>query len=100
MCFQGDKEAELGLPFSPLCDRKSTMVAQSQIGECFLIDQFLIVTAPEDKMTFFVQHFRKYDWFFSLNLSNVYLDFKSVAELSLSKTSTASSKNLQLLRSL
>jgi len=31
--LQGDKEAELGLPFSPLCDRKSTMVAQSQIGE-------------------------------------------------------------------
>uniref|UniRef100_A0A3B3DBP8 Phosphodiesterase n=1 Tax=Oryzias melastigma TaxID=30732 RepID=A0A3B3DBP8_ORYME len=30
---QGDKEAELGLPFSPLCDRKSTMVAQSQIGK-------------------------------------------------------------------
>ncbi|XP_040518611.1 calcium/calmodulin-dependent 3',5'-cyclic nucleotide phosphodiesterase 1C isoform X12 [Gallus gallus] len=30
---QGDKEAELGLPFSPLCDRKSTMVAQSQIEE-------------------------------------------------------------------
>ncbi|TFK14609.1 putative G-protein coupled receptor 63 [Platysternon megacephalum] len=29
---QGDKEAALGLPFSPLCDRKSTMVAQSQIG--------------------------------------------------------------------
>ncbi|XP_056594247.1 dual specificity calcium/calmodulin-dependent 3',5'-cyclic nucleotide phosphodiesterase 1A isoform X3 [Triplophysa dalaica] len=29
---QGDKESELGLPFSPLCDRKSTMVAQSQIG--------------------------------------------------------------------
>lgn len=31
--FQGDKEAELGLAFSPLCDRKSTMVPQSQIGE-------------------------------------------------------------------
>lgn len=30
--LQGDKEAELGLPFSPLCDRNSTMVAQSQIG--------------------------------------------------------------------
>ncbi|XP_034561801.1 calcium/calmodulin-dependent 3',5'-cyclic nucleotide phosphodiesterase 1C [Notolabrus celidotus] len=29
---QGDKEAALGLPFSPLCDRNSTMVAQSQIG--------------------------------------------------------------------
>lgn len=31
--LQGDKEAELGLPFSPLCDRTSTLVAQSQIGE-------------------------------------------------------------------
>uniref|UniRef100_A0A3B4G547 Phosphodiesterase n=1 Tax=Pundamilia nyererei TaxID=303518 RepID=A0A3B4G547_9CICH len=31
-CFQGDKEVELGLPFSPLCDRKATMIAQSQIG--------------------------------------------------------------------
>ncbi|XP_056144952.1 dual specificity calcium/calmodulin-dependent 3',5'-cyclic nucleotide phosphodiesterase 1A [Lampris incognitus] len=29
---QGDKEMELGLPFSPLCDRKATMIAQSQIG--------------------------------------------------------------------
>ncbi|XP_063069125.1 dual specificity calcium/calmodulin-dependent 3',5'-cyclic nucleotide phosphodiesterase 1A isoform X2 [Engraulis encrasicolus] len=29
---QGDKEFELGLPFSPLCDRKATMIAQSQIG--------------------------------------------------------------------
>ncbi|KDR18814.1 Calcium/calmodulin-dependent 3',5'-cyclic nucleotide phosphodiesterase 1C, partial [Zootermopsis nevadensis] len=29
---QGDKERELGLPFSPLCDRKNTLVAESQIG--------------------------------------------------------------------
>uniref|UniRef100_A0A6Q2XKL1 Phosphodiesterase n=1 Tax=Esox lucius TaxID=8010 RepID=A0A6Q2XKL1_ESOLU len=29
---QGDREAELGLPFSPLCDRNSTLVAESQIG--------------------------------------------------------------------
>ncbi|XP_051937969.1 dual specificity calcium/calmodulin-dependent 3',5'-cyclic nucleotide phosphodiesterase 1A isoform X2 [Hippocampus zosterae] len=29
---QGDKEVELGLPFSPLCDRQATMIAQSQIG--------------------------------------------------------------------
>ncbi|CAL1581485.1 unnamed protein product [Knipowitschia caucasica] len=29
---QGDKEVKLGLPFSPLCDRKATMIAQSQIG--------------------------------------------------------------------
>ncbi|XP_066543363.1 dual specificity calcium/calmodulin-dependent 3',5'-cyclic nucleotide phosphodiesterase 1A isoform X2 [Amia ocellicauda] len=29
---QGDKESDLGLPFSPLCDRKATMIAQSQIG--------------------------------------------------------------------
>lgn len=30
--LQGDKEKELGLPFSPLCDRKNTLVAESQIG--------------------------------------------------------------------
>uniref|UniRef100_A0A4W5PD40 PDEase domain-containing protein n=1 Tax=Hucho hucho TaxID=62062 RepID=A0A4W5PD40_9TELE len=29
---QGDKEAELGQPFSLLCDRNTTMIAQSQIG--------------------------------------------------------------------
>uniref|UniRef100_A0AAY4EQH8 Phosphodiesterase n=1 Tax=Denticeps clupeoides TaxID=299321 RepID=A0AAY4EQH8_9TELE len=36
---QGDKEEELGLPFSPLCDRKTTLVAQSQIGFIdFIVD--------------------------------------------------------------
>ncbi|XP_033206939.1 dual specificity calcium/calmodulin-dependent 3',5'-cyclic nucleotide phosphodiesterase 1 isoform X1 [Bombus vancouverensis nearcticus] len=29
---QGDKENALGLPFSPLCDRNNTLVAESQIG--------------------------------------------------------------------
>ncbi|XP_043799468.1 calcium/calmodulin-dependent 3',5'-cyclic nucleotide phosphodiesterase 1A-like isoform X2 [Apis laboriosa] len=29
---QGDKEKALGLPFSPLCDRNNTLVAESQIG--------------------------------------------------------------------
>jgi calcium/calmodulin-dependent 3',5'-cyclic nucleotide phosphodiesterase len=29
---QGDAERELGIPFSPLCDRDTTMVSQSQIG--------------------------------------------------------------------
>lgn len=29
---QGDREHELGLPFSPLCDRKNTLVPESQIG--------------------------------------------------------------------
>lgn len=29
---QGDREEILGLPISPLCDRKNTLVAQSQIG--------------------------------------------------------------------
>ncbi|XP_078489444.1 dual specificity calcium/calmodulin-dependent 3',5'-cyclic nucleotide phosphodiesterase 1C-like isoform X1 [Ciona intestinalis] len=29
---QGDQERDLGLPLSPLCDRHTTMVAQSQIG--------------------------------------------------------------------
>jgi hypothetical protein len=30
--MQGDKEAEMGLPISPLCDRKTTSRPQSQIG--------------------------------------------------------------------
>ena len=30
--FKGDAERELGIPFSPLCDRESTLVSQSQIG--------------------------------------------------------------------
>ena len=30
---QGDREKELGLPISPLCDRTSVLVAESQIGK-------------------------------------------------------------------
>ena len=30
---QGDNEKELGLPYSPLCDRNNTLVAESQIGK-------------------------------------------------------------------
>ena len=30
---QGDMEKELSLPYSPLCDRNNTLVAESQIGE-------------------------------------------------------------------
>ncbi|XP_061588523.1 dual specificity calcium/calmodulin-dependent 3',5'-cyclic nucleotide phosphodiesterase 1C isoform X1 [Cololabis saira] len=43
---QGDKEAELGLAFSPLCDRKSTMVAQSQIGfiDFIVVPTFTVLT--------------------------------------------------------
>ena len=33
---QGDREAELGLEYSPLCDRHNTMVPQSQIGKLSL----------------------------------------------------------------
>lgn len=29
---QGDLEASMGLPYSPLCDRHTTHVAESQIG--------------------------------------------------------------------
>ncbi|KAF6722129.1 Calcium/calmodulin-dependent 3',5'-cyclic nucleotide phosphodiesterase 1C [Oryzias melastigma] len=50
---QGDKEAELGLPFSPLCDRKSTMVAQSQIGFIdFIVEPtFSVVTEMIETIT-------------------------------------------------
>ncbi|XP_038665745.1 calcium/calmodulin-dependent 3',5'-cyclic nucleotide phosphodiesterase 1A-like isoform X2 [Scyliorhinus canicula] len=49
---QGDKEAEMGLPFSPLCDRKSTMVAQSQIGFIdFIVEPtFTILTDMSEKI--------------------------------------------------
>nr|XP_042896919.1 calcium/calmodulin-dependent 3',5'-cyclic nucleotide phosphodiesterase 1-like [Parasteatoda tepidariorum] len=30
--LQGDKEKVLGLPYSPLCDRNTTLIAESQIG--------------------------------------------------------------------
>lgn len=53
MCFQGDKEAELGLPFSPLCDRKSTLVAQSQIGECLLPLHFPLLQHLHNLFFFF-----------------------------------------------
>ncbi|XP_019636328.1 PREDICTED: calcium/calmodulin-dependent 3',5'-cyclic nucleotide phosphodiesterase 1A-like [Branchiostoma belcheri] len=36
---QGDKEKALGLPFSPLCDRNTTVIADSQIGFIdFIVD--------------------------------------------------------------
>ncbi|XP_071527973.1 dual specificity calcium/calmodulin-dependent 3',5'-cyclic nucleotide phosphodiesterase 1A-like isoform X3 [Panulirus ornatus] len=39
---QGDKERELGLPYSPLCDRNNTLVAESQIGFIdFIVDPSL-----------------------------------------------------------
>ncbi|XP_066512840.1 dual specificity calcium/calmodulin-dependent 3',5'-cyclic nucleotide phosphodiesterase 1C-like [Hoplias malabaricus] len=49
---QGDKEAELGLPFSPLCDRKSTMVAQSQIGfiDFIVLPTFSVLTDMTEKI--------------------------------------------------
>ncbi|KAM4606572.1 dual specificity calcium/calmodulin-dependent 3',5'-cyclic nucleotide phosphodiesterase 1A [Polymixia lowei] len=49
---QGDKEAELGLTFSPLCDRKSTMVAQSQIGFIdFIVEPtFTVLTDMTEKI--------------------------------------------------
>ncbi|XP_030634080.1 calcium/calmodulin-dependent 3',5'-cyclic nucleotide phosphodiesterase 1B-like [Chanos chanos] len=49
---QGDKEAELGLPFSPLCDRSSTLIAQSQIGFIdFIVDPtFSLLTDMAEKI--------------------------------------------------
>ncbi|XP_041481581.1 calcium/calmodulin-dependent 3',5'-cyclic nucleotide phosphodiesterase 1A-like [Lytechinus variegatus] len=36
---QGDREREMGLPISPLCDRNSTLLAESQIGFIdFIVD--------------------------------------------------------------
>ncbi|KAK7874020.1 hypothetical protein R5R35_013426 [Gryllus longicercus] len=41
---QGDRERDLGLPFSPLCDRNNTLVAESQIGFIeFIVEPSLAV---------------------------------------------------------
>ncbi|KAJ6650157.1 Calcium/calmodulin-dependent 3',5'-cyclic nucleotide phosphodiesterase 1 [Pseudolycoriella hygida] len=43
---QGDLELELGLPYSPLCDRKNTLVAESQIGFIeFIVEPSMAVCA-------------------------------------------------------
>lgn len=43
---QGDLERELNLPFSPLCDRNNTLVAESQIGFIdFIVDPSMSVMA-------------------------------------------------------
>ncbi|XP_048880049.1 dual specificity calcium/calmodulin-dependent 3',5'-cyclic nucleotide phosphodiesterase 1B-like isoform X1 [Brienomyrus brachyistius] len=49
---QGDKEEELGLPLSPLCDRKNTLVAESQIGFIdFIVDPtFSLLTDMAEKI--------------------------------------------------
>ncbi|XP_048121832.1 calcium/calmodulin-dependent 3',5'-cyclic nucleotide phosphodiesterase 1C-like [Alosa alosa] len=49
---QGDKESELGLVFSPACDPKSTMVAQSQIGFIdFIVEPtFTVLTDMTEKI--------------------------------------------------
>ncbi|XP_072937105.1 dual specificity calcium/calmodulin-dependent 3',5'-cyclic nucleotide phosphodiesterase 1 isoform X2 [Epargyreus clarus] len=44
--LQGDKERDLGLPFSPLCDRNNTLVAESQIGFIdFIVEPSMAVCA-------------------------------------------------------
>lgn len=44
---QGDKERDLGLPFSPLCDRNNTLVAESQIGKIrFLLAELTYLFTP------------------------------------------------------
>ncbi|XP_033822332.1 dual specificity calcium/calmodulin-dependent 3',5'-cyclic nucleotide phosphodiesterase 1B-like [Periophthalmus magnuspinnatus] len=49
---QGDREAELGLPFSPLCDRKTTLVADSQIGfiDFIVYPSFSLLTDMAEKI--------------------------------------------------
>jgi hypothetical protein len=39
---QGEKEKELGLACSPLCDRENTLVAESQIGKMIINNQTTI----------------------------------------------------------
>lgn len=49
---EGDREAELGLPFSPLCDRQTTLVAESQIGfiDFIVYPTFSLLTDMAEKI--------------------------------------------------
>jgi len=40
--IQGDKEVEMELPISPLCDRKNTMISESQIGMVIFLSHLRI----------------------------------------------------------
>ncbi|KAF0028414.1 hypothetical protein F2P81_019501 [Scophthalmus maximus] len=70
---QGDKEAELGLPFSPLCDRSSTMVAQSQIGFIdFIVEPtFTVLTEMIEKIVTPVMEEASHSGFASFRLSSI-----------------------------
>uniref|UniRef100_A0A7N8WZR5 Phosphodiesterase n=1 Tax=Mastacembelus armatus TaxID=205130 RepID=A0A7N8WZR5_9TELE len=70
---QGDKEEELGLPFSPLCDRKSTMVPQSQIGFIdFIVEPtFTVVTDMIQKIVSSIKDDGSHDGSTGLRRSSV-----------------------------
>ena len=40
---QGDREAELGLEYSPLCDRQNTLIPQSQVGKQFFFQREMYI---------------------------------------------------------
>ena len=50
---KGDREKELGLPYSPLCDRNNTPIAQSQIGFInFIVEPSMVIMGDMiDKLT-------------------------------------------------
>jgi hypothetical protein len=52
--LQGDEEAKLGLPFSPLCDRHAVLIPESQIGFIeFIVEPSLSILS--DLIDFFVK---------------------------------------------
>ncbi|KAL3310715.1 Calcium/calmodulin-dependent 3',5'-cyclic nucleotide phosphodiesterase 1C [Cichlidogyrus casuarinus] len=55
---QGDRERELGLPFSPLCDRNTTLIAESQIGFIdFIVEpSFHVLTELLESMLWHAQN--------------------------------------------
>ncbi|ESO12607.1 hypothetical protein HELRODRAFT_62653, partial [Helobdella robusta] len=55
---QGDQEEQLSLPVSPLCDRRNTLVAESQIGFIdFIVDPSLQVLGDmADRFVYLMNH--------------------------------------------
>jgi len=59
--LQGDKEAEMELPVSPLCDRKNTMISESQIGfVSSLFSEFVFLNSFFFKFLDAIQVFNSY----------------------------------------
>ncbi|CAG2115490.1 unnamed protein product, partial [Medioppia subpectinata] len=92
---QGDMEKELGLPYSPLCDRTSTLIPQSQIG---FID-FIVGPTMElcgDLIDRVIAHINGSQEVVTKNDSDIHLEFKTRTKSSSASLRSTQRNNLSL----